>query len=220
MTPLKITARLVNGFVAADPWSPSIDGILACAVMRERLGDDYTYQAAQPSKMVPVEGLPLERVEYNDMWWYAASSPIYDVAIKEQPHFHRRFDDRYAIDLLPQIKKVGTSAGSFKNCRLRETRLVAPTIVWHAIGDEREVRRLLATIPAVGAARGRGRGEVAGWLVSPDGDERLARVSRPLPVAYANAQGVSGLVMLAGIRPPARLPCNMMECVMPEARHA
>ncbi len=220
MKPLRVTARLVNGFIAADPWSPALDGILAAAIMRERLGEDYVYQAAQPSKMAPVEGLPLEHVEHDGLWWYSASSPVYEIAAKERFNFHRRFDDRYAVDLLPQVKRVQTSAGSFKNCRLRETRMVTREITWHAVGSEAEVRRLLGKITAVGGARGRGRGEVAEWLIESGGDEVLARTYRPLPISYARARGLSGPVMPAGIRPPARLPCNIVECVMPEAGHA
>lgn len=220
MRPLKITARLVNGFVASDPWSPSIDGIIAAAVMRERLGEDYVYSGARPSQMQPVEGLPLARVEHGDLWWYAASFPIYEVVAREHFNFHRRFDDRYAVDMLPHVKKVGISAGSYKNCRLRETRMITREIVWHVIGDAAEIRRLLGSISAVGGSRGRGRGEVAEWSVTDEGDARAARLYRPLPRSYAEAHGVTGPLMPAGIRPPSWLPCNILECVMPEASHA
>jgi hypothetical protein len=53
------------------------------------------------------------------------------------------------------------------------------------------------------------------WTVMDDGDENTALFHRPLPVDYARRVGVSGPVMRWGIRPPARIPENQAECVMP-----
>ena len=217
MRPILVIAHLVNGYVSTDPYGPTLDGLLAAALMRERLGDEYELSAMRPSAMTAVEGLPLLRVEHEGLWWYACSAPTAEVALRERKHFHRRFDDHAAVDLLPAVKRVADTAGPYKAYRLSRIRTVTPALTWHAVGDADEVRRLLNRVPAIGGARGSGHGEVAEWIVEPGGDEQVARTRRPLPVAFARLLGLDGPVMLAGIRPPARLPCNTVECVVPRA---
>ena len=217
MQPLLITARLVNGFVAGDPWSPTLDGLLAASLMRQRLGEeDFTLGALRPSAMSPVDGLPLERCAHADLWWYACSSPIHRRdALVERRWLHRRFDAAQAVDLLPTARRIATTAGPLKDYRISELRRVVPAVYWHAIGDAEEIARLLHGIEAIGAGRARGHGEVAEWTVVAGGEPALARHHRALPVAYADLHGIVGARMLAGIRPPARLPCNVVECVVP-----
>lgn len=222
MIPITVTAHLVNGLVMGDPWSPSLDGILAYAVMRERLGpDEMRLQATRTSDLTPVEGVPLGVERCSGLWWYRCSSPrVAEDALRHVSHVHRRFDDHEERHLDPNTKRVMTSAGPYKSTRLAEVRVVTPYVSWQALGDSTEVRRLLATIPAVGRGLARGHGVVERWDVRDGADEDAVRFDRPLPIEFARAHGVSGQEMVWGFVPPARAPtCNTM-CVLPARGHA
>ncbi|NGR09337.1 hypothetical protein G5B41_17495 [bacterium SGD-2] len=216
MQPIKITAHLYNGFTSSDPWSPSIDGILAYWVMRERLGDDF-HSPTNPMEMQPVEGLPLQRIEHGDWWWYAASSPIYQTHASARKYAHRRFDDAHEarLDLQGKSGKVLTAAGPYKNARIPLLLRVTDSVEWHVIGDQAEIERLLGRCGNIGAKFGSGYGRVKRWSFSP-GDAEIAMRQRPVPADYAAAQGIVGEEMRWGLRPPARLPINTTMCVMPE----
>lgn len=220
MQPLVVRARLRNGYVARDPWSPSLDGIIAAAVMRERIGmDAMVVNGARAVDMTPVEGLPLEVVRDGEHWWYAASSPAaVGIVGRERRHFHRRFDDQLERHLVGDIKRVQTSAGPYKNARLFDTRVICRGLEWHAIGDGAEMRRLLSGVAQIGARRGVGYGEVTEWIVIDGGDSEQARFRRPLPEAFACRIGVDGPVVPWGLVPPARV--GLVDCIMPDGIHA
>lgn len=220
MKPLIVKARLRNGIARKDPWSPSIDGILAAAFMRERLGyEQYVVSGASVSHLDPVVGLPLETVTHGDTWWYAASSPeILHPSGKERRYFHRRFDDQHEKYLAGQPKKIMTAAGPYKNTRLWRTRTICRGIQWHVIGDTAEITRLLRSILQIGGGRAAGYGEVAEWIVEHGGAPERARYHRPLPASFAADEGIAGPVMPWGLVPPGRV--SPVDCVMPEIADA
>lgn len=214
MTPLRIRARTPAGFSQRDPWSPSLDGILAAALMRTRLGDDYF--TSREADMRLVDDLPLQIERDGERWWYCVSSPqTLGAVAQNRRYYHRRFDDQHEGYLVQDVKKVLTSAGPYKSTRLYETLIVCKGLQWHAIGDAAEVRRLLASIVQIGGGRARGQGVVTEWIVDEEGDEEAARLNRPLPVDYALAHGRDGRRMRWGIAPPARIAAALCDCVMP-----
>lgn len=217
MEPLVVRAVTPDGFAASDPWSPALDAILAHQVVYGRLGGErFALASAHTAEMAPVEGLPLEVERDGAWWWYQASSPIYEARAVERPHYHRRFDADLAARFGPSaLGRVPTSAGPYKSSRLTVLERKCPSVTWHTIGDEREIRRLLARVTAVGAKVGSGYGRVARWTVETGGDPDLARFHRPLPVEFAARVGRGGDCMDWGIRPPGRLPANQTLCVMP-----
>ena len=220
MEPLRVRAHLANSFSAADPWSPSLDGILAYYQLRERLGEEeFALGMTGHRPLVTPDDLPLERVTWGEQWWWATSAPIVAVAARYTRHFHRRFDaDQAERYLDPRVRRVQVSAGPYKAYRHARTHTVTRQIVWHCIGDGAEIRRLLRLCTAVGFGRGQGYGTVTGWTVTAEGaDETLARFWRPLPADYAAAHGVDGPRLAWGIRPPGRMPENRTLCVMPVA---
>ena len=215
MKPLTITAHLYSGFASSDPWSPSIDGIVAYWVMRDRLGpDEFALTQGTDYAMSPVEGLPFERVEHDGLWWYACSMPIYQGQATVRRHVHRRFDafpaERYLVD----TGKVQTQAGAYKNARIAVMQHITPKVVWHAIGDRTEMERWLRRCSHIGGRLAAGFGRVRRWEFG-DGDADTARYRRPLPLDYARQHGISGDVMDYGIRPPVRIAANITPCIMP-----
>lgn len=220
MTPMRVIARLANGFASNDPWSPSLDGILAFWHMREKLGAEaFSATSADSSQMAPIIGLPLAVKRFGDQWWYQCASPRYEARAEFLRYFHRRFDvDEAARHLQPQRGRVSTKAGPFKTYRLTARIIVCDRIEWDAVGDATEVRRLLRRCSAVGQKIGQGNGRVLRWDVLPvdaAADQWPAIDKRPLPVEYAASLGIDGPEMLWGLRPPGRLVQNQVICVMP-----
>jgi len=220
MEPLRVSVRLQSGYVAADPWSPSLDGILAYWVMREQLGDEaFAISSAGGGEMITPD-LPLAREDDGEgNWWWVCSSPLVAQSMRHDTWHHRRFDFALGIDRVnPKTKRVQVQGGPFKAYRNRVTKIIPLDrhIHWHCIGDRDEITRLLRRLTFVGAKGGAGEGVVLGVEVTPDGaDELLARNHRPLPVSVAMERGLAGAVAVYGIRPPGRIPAHQTRCVLP-----
>lgn len=219
MQALIVTARLRSGFAASDPWSPTLDGILAYWTMRERLGEEeFALQSARRDLMGPVEGLPLGVERHGDWWWYQCSAPCYEQKALVRRHYHRRFDAQHAERYLAAQKgRIQVKAGPYKSSRLAAQVRIAAEVRWHVIGDGEAIERLLGRCRQIGGHLGRGYGAVREWRVEPGGDEVMARAHRALPVDYAAANHIDGERLLWGLRPPTWLPCNLTECVLPHA---
>lgn len=214
MEPLNVTAILANGYVATDPWSPSLDAILAWAVLRELYGEDLLNR--EPSRDGIIEpALPLLRVGDGEDWHYACSSPIAGGA-EWIGRTHKRFDDQHAPAYLdyPKAKRVNTASGRYKNYRMPHSRVLASSVLWCCIGVQDRVAELLATIDAIGKLRGAGHGRVLRWEVLPGSGytERLAREHRPVPATDGE------LLLDWGVRPPGWLVENRRLCRMPVSR--
>lgn len=215
---IKITARLVDGFVSSDKWSPSIDGILAYRHVMNSIGSDrFALTQGNDSLMEPVEGLPVKVISSGDWWWYACSFPCFDMSRKEKKHFHRRFDQQHSdhIHLGKKSGNVQVKAGPFKNYRRSIYKTLCDSISWHVIGDKLKIMQLLDEVTHVGAKHAQGYGEVVEWIIGK-GDDDKALLYRPLPVDYAKSKKIVGYEMLYGIRPPARLPKNKTVCIIPD----
>jgi CRISPR type IV-associated protein Csf3 len=220
---LRITAELYSGFASSDPWSPTIDGIIAYWHLQDALGSEqFALNTSDPARQHPVEGLPLEVVRWRDWWWYACSLPIYEQAAEVTRYMHRRFDAQHAeryLDLQGKSGRILTAAGPYKNRRLGIRHHVTDRVQWYAVGDAAEVERLLLRCGNIGMKYGAGFGRVRRWLVEPivdDPDDRAYRY-RPLPVEYATEIGVTGSTIEYGLRPPARIAENRTLCVIPPA---
>lgn len=213
MKPLRVIAHLQNSFSQSDPWSPALDGILAYWALRNEMGDDFF--TSNPATETIQPDLPLERVTHDDRWWWACSSPQCDVATRHTRYEHRRFDFPQAIDHLHEnTKNILVVGGPYKNSRGRRMLTVTDSVQWHVIGEADGIRDLLSRCTAIGGGRGGGSGVVLRWEITEDGaDEHAARFRRPLPVACAAENGVTGAPMEWGIVPPGRL--NRVLCVMP-----
>lgn len=222
MQPLKITAELMTGFASKFDWSPSIDGILAWVVQRERLGvEEFTLTQHRSDLQEPVKGLPLAVEHYDDDWWYQCSQPIFESKGVVTHNLHRRFNVREAEKLSHDKKtKIETTKGPYKNARFQLKQHITPQIAWYAIGDKQEIERLLESITHIGAKVGAGFGRVRpnGWRVELSENLDTPRFFRPLPKSFADAHGISGIVMEWGHRPPLRIPENNRVCVIPYAR--
>ena len=219
MEPLRVIAHLATAYSAPDPWSPSLDGILAYWELFDQLGADAMAERNDPDNLIDPD-LPLHRIEYGGDWWWACSSPLVDDdAIRFHSWFHRRFDDHEAVDRVDErVRKVLVAAGPHKNFRHRRNRIMPRNgeLVWHCVGDASAIERLLRRCQHVGFGHTRGYGLVRHWEVTAVGaDPDLAQFHRPVPDAYAIEHGLTGVGMPWGIRPPGRALAHQRDCVMP-----
>lgn len=215
---LLVTAHLCSGFAAKFPWSPSLDGILAYVERMRALGpEEFAVTQADLSQQAPNTALPLAMEHHGDDWWYQCSSPIYTAFSTETRHLHRRFNAAEAERYWDASRKIETTKGPFKNARFQIQHRVTDRVCWHAEGDRATVADMLRDVRHIGANISAGFGRVRRWDITEAGDRDLARFHRPLPRAYADAHGVTGIVMRWGYRPPIRHPENLADCVIPHA---
>lgn len=216
---LKITAYLHSGFASKFPWSPSLDGILAYVERMRALGpDEFALTQLDLALQTPNTALPLEMERHGDDWWYLCSSPIYREFSTQTKHLHRRFNAAEAEEYWDRPRKIETTKGPYKNARFQVRHHITGLVCWHADGDRVALADMLRDVTHIGAKMGAGFGRVRRWDITDDGDPQLARLHRPLPRAYADAHGVTGVVMRWGYRPPIRHPENLTDCVIPHAR--
>lgn len=216
MEPLIVTAHLRSAYAAADPWSPSLEGILAYWALREQLGEEAFSLGMTGHRPLIEPILPLGREEREGDWWWQCSMPLVASAARFHRYTHRRLDLGHAVDRVSErVNAVETKGGPYKAYRNRETVTVARRIAWHCIGERGGVERLLQRCRNVGRGITHGGGEVLRWSVERGGDPAVARFRRPLPVDFALAHGITGPVLDWGIRPPGRAPEHRRRCVMP-----
>lgn len=214
--PVIVTAHMMTAYSAADPWSPSLDGILAWWALKEQYGEDWLALGMTGHRDLVDAALPLARDAHDGWWWWQCSSPLVSVARRFVQHHHRRFDDVPAERYLPEkTRKILTAGGPYKTSRSAKTRHLASEIVWHAVGDADEISRLLRQCSSIGFGHTRGYGQVRQWEIAPGGDVSIARFHRPLPEAFASEHGIVGQRMRWGVRPPGRHPAFQTMCVMP-----
>ncbi|CAH2606086.1 conserved protein of unknown function (plasmid) [Rhodovastum atsumiense] len=207
--PLTVTAYTPAGYASADAWSPSIDGMLAWAAMRERLGPDFGTNL----DLAPVEGLPLQVVMHGDLWWYAAGMPEpSEILGQRDKYFHRRFN---SVDAERWFngRKVETATGPHKNLRKPHFVSTCASVSWKCIGDPREVERLVTQMTSVGSGHSRGLGQVSRWEIR---DGFAGEIVRPVPIGYAEEHGIRGRRAMHAIRPPKHLAANSVMCVVPD----
>ena len=214
LEPIVVTARLATGYVAADPWSPALDGILAWAIMRRDHPEmlDVGVLDGDPMEV----DVPLERLGDGEDWYYACSMPLAPGAVEHVTWYHKRFDDQHERYLdAGKRRKINAKSGRYKSYRLPRIERVCREVHWHAVGDQAAVFELLALVRHIGKLRAQGMGRVMGWDVVPGGadDARLARELRPIPVDDPDGEC---LVMPWGLRPPGWWVGNHRWCRMPE----
>lgn len=231
MIPIRITAHMAGGIVFHPAEGVTIDGPLAWAAVVERLGEEAFVQidnaemARQTAK--PDPAVPLAVYREAGTWMYCASiAELVDYRGTDLRHWNKRFDDAFvqayidALDL-SRAAKVQINSGEFKSYHQPIYVESVERLVWYAVGDPGEVRRMLEThITHLGKKHNRGYGIVAAWEVEPwDGpaDRWLWRApgepARAIPTAML--PDWTGEVAWAGIRPPYWLQAHHAWCAVP-----
>lgn len=159
MIPLRIEATLSRSIVLGRPIH--LDGLLGHAIVTI---EDLP-RATSAKECV---GLPIPLAEQGGV--YLASAAEYAVEEHELAWVNKRFPTDMAQQLGDEsIRSIQITAGINKSFRepLAVSHLEHDRIVWWAIGDQPEIRRLLSAVAYLGGKRRFGYGEVKRWSVEP-----------------------------------------------------
>lgn len=214
MKPLIVTAHLERGFSASDPWSPSLDSILAYLQLQAEIGIDAMHQQIAMNEKTDVDNLPLEKVHGGGVWWYACSFPDYQATHEHQRAFFKKFNIDSSLLIDRKVKTIELTKNQFKNYSLSFKEIITKSVTWHCIGNKEAIERLLSQCQQIGAKRGKGLGYVIKWDVKDGGDSEKAKYHRAIPADFAEKQGMTGFKMWRGFRPCFRIVENQTLCVM------
>ena len=178
--------------------------------------------------------MPLAVHRAGGTWCYAASlAELYGHHGTELVHWNKRLDEAAALALvergsleLGKRRKIPTNSGEFKAYHKPLWVEVVDRLVWYAVGDADEVRRLLTThVRGLGKKRNSGHGAVAEWTVEEVGmpaDRWMWRPNgepvRAIPTRMLD--GWTGETAWLGFRPPYWLAANQTWCAAPATSRA
>jgi CRISPR type IV-associated protein Csf3 len=160
VTPLIVTAELLEGFVVRHPIH--LDALLASAyaIKHELL--------VPPSNAAQCVRFPLPIARDDSDMYYLASSGEYESAVNELRYKNRRAPwVEYARLGSAKVRRVQLSTGQNKSYRspYEFTIPALGRVVWWAIGEREPVLGLLQYNHYLGKHRGSGKGRVARWTV-------------------------------------------------------
>lgn len=231
MTPLRVWCDLAEPIVYSGDGLP-LDGILAAAVMRDL---PYAVTSKWPTAtrdepwLLDLD-LPLAKweVPYAEpchprlrnarglVWGWSASYAHADWIAHTSVEVRKRvaIDDMVRWSAAPD---VDVAAGRFKAHDLRLAARIARRLEWYAVGDEREIERLLREhITAVGRKVGHGNGRVLRWRVEQWAEDwsvlRHGRLTRAMPAGFVRGMHA----VRRGVRPVYWHPSRQIVCNVPE----
>lgn len=234
---LRITAHMLQPVAFNPAEGLSIDAPLLYAVKLEESGeaffeprgnDEIATSTAEPDPQMP---LAVHRA--GDTWCYAASlAELHGHFGTERKHWNKRVDEAEALalaerrGLATRRGKVNLSSGEFKSYHQPLYVEVVDRLVWYAVGDADEVRRLLTThVRGLGKKRNSGHGAVAEWTVEEVGmpaDRWMWRPNgepaRAIPTRMLDDW--TGETAWLGFRPPYWLAANQTWCAAPATSRA
>lgn len=213
---MRAEATVQSGYSATGHWPLLLDGILAAAAHRRRLGEHYGGDVDHHT-----ETLPLCRATAGagkQWWWMATSGHPVDrpdgLDGTDVRWWHRRVAHDRALDVCgPHVPVTIREAARLKTWRMPQPITVCSRVEWRAVGDPAGVKDLLGDVESLGAKRGQGEGAVVRWRVEdlgPAGDDAArwvawawGGVSRPIPARCAAEIGAGHADVIPGVvRPP------------------
>jgi CRISPR type IV-associated protein Csf3 len=209
MAYVRVEAR-IHGSVAYRWDGMHLDGILSA-------GHYMTLSDADKLRLPHVDeepvdfDLPLIRRRYGDDWvWAASAVHVGEFREHQYPLRTRPPEDLYARRSTKPSLELGS--GRFKAHDKTVDCLSVDRLVWYAIGDAAEVRKLLARVPGIGRCQSIGLGYVSEWVVD---EVRSVDIVRRLP--YTPDTANLGVIGYGAIRPPyhTRVETRLRQCVEP-----
>jgi hypothetical protein len=199
---VEVTATLQQGAALPLWWPAPLDGILAAAARRARLGRGYGISVDHHREDLPLCAIStrgyLGRTRRGDVWAATCATPDSD-AVEDVHWWHgRSLDARGAARVSDDPLPANTEVGRWKPLRIPLVVTATRTLRWRALGDPDRIRALLAAVPAIGKKRSQGEGMVLDWQVDDAGppDARQVcwlddgRIARPFPARYDRWLGV------------------------------
>jgi CRISPR type IV-associated protein Csf3 len=218
--PLRITARLQTPVICDDRLP--LDGVLFYFAMRERYGFEVSTvpgnaiigDDADKRRLVPFK-VYYRNVSGRDYWFYQCSFARWVGTVAEgRDYWVKRFDQNYSsiVDFKGKRGKVITKSGRYKGYRMPVFTRHALAVRWYAVGDRREVERLLNFCTHLGKKESQGYGAVLNWVVEPWSEDWSIRSPQGLMRAVPSETG-----LCVGFRPSYWSQENQAVCQMPES---
>lgn len=209
---IRVTATLRHGAALPTRWPAMLDGVLATAARRERLG--HLYGGIVDHHL---EDLPL--VRWSDhcgsRWvWAATCAELPADVIEDVRWWHKRSFDSLRAEIMVDKLPANTDIGPTKAWRMPRVVTVTGEVAWWAIGDPTRLEDLVASVHQIGDGRSSGEGLVTSWTVTDHGPvdaAAKARIiaaadgtpARPWPARAAAGLGFDGVdVVQHTVRPP------------------
>lgn len=223
MEPLRITAHLASPVGVFDDYSPSLDGLLEWLLL-DRLhltSPNPTPEQVEQTRSIVDEQLPLLKTEIAGEWYWATSSPCYQILNEQIDRYRKRWSpgiDSPEPNWGKRRAKWSGSEGAEKNYDLPLYLRTTPAIFWYAVGDKNRILDLLQDCTGIGKKRAYGYGQILRWEIETCGEDwhlwRDGQLMRPIPVTAID-RCCDFAILNWGWRPPAWLHTNKTRCAMP-----
>lgn len=225
MEPLKITAHLCSPLAVFDNYSPSLDSLLEWLIL-DRLNltvPNPSPEQIEKTRPIVDEQMPLLRAEIEREWYWATSSPCYQIFNEQTDRYRKRWNpgiDSPEPNWGKRKAKWSGSEGAEKNYDLPLYLRSTPTITWYGVGDRDRIEELLQDCKGIGKKRSCGYGQILRWEIQPHGEDwhlwRDGQLMRPIPLEFLPAdQPIDFAILNWGWRPPAWLHTNRIRCALP-----
>ncbi len=229
---LVITATMRSGLCVDEPYGLDLAGLISSRLRRiqgSRLRPDDDPLPDTNNAEVDDLALPFAHCvgDGDENWhWLASCAILRHVTARPESHvFYRNVDARYASDHAagPIPSAVMHHTGAWRDQMLPTPVSVCSTVVWHAVGDADQLRRLLTPIRYLGKRRATGEGRVLAWDIAdidadPYEHAHLAdgNIIRPCPVECLDGLGYEVPHDLGwyAIRPPSWHPNRLVRTAM------
>ncbi|MBT9158985.1 MAG: hypothetical protein DDT26_00234 [Dehalococcoidia bacterium] len=217
-TPFSVTARLANGLVASNDYTPELSSILEYFWLEQR---GLLQSCPNPETAINAD-IPIAKHVIGRDWQWAISAPIYTYTEHTETrrrHWDADFD--YPINWGKRSQKIQTDAGKFKSFRKPIFVRLTDCITWYAVGDLEATKALLSECRLIGANRNTGYGRVLQWSVKVIAEDwslvREGQLMAPTPCAVYSDLGIdlAGSVMHWNRRAPRWDKTQADLCVMP-----
>ncbi|MED0680346.1 hypothetical protein P4T20_13765 [Aneurinibacillus thermoaerophilus] len=223
MMPLKVICHLLDGRVNSADGLFMLDSILAYAWMTENHPDILHNSCPGKDGVELIH--PTLPLQWRGAYW-AASAGFYIEYGQGIEYWHRRPNDTDAaryVDFQGKRGKIETKSGFMKAYRMPQIIRTVSSIEFYAVGDKKEVSRLLNRyITNIGKKGAQGYGAVREWEVidwPEDWSEKGPYgIMRPTPFRGELPSVETYQVKKAGVRPPYWLPENQEVCIIPNVR--
>ena len=225
MEPLKITAFLASPFAVFDDYSPAFDGLLEYLLLEQLnlLAPNPTLEQVKATQKIVQDHLPLLKAEINGEWYWATSSPCYQILNEQIERYRKRWNpgiDSPEPNWKKRKAKWSTSEGVEKNYDIPLYLRTASAITWFAIGDKSKIKSLLSSCKGIGKKRSYGYGQITTWEVESISVDchlwKNGQLMRPIPLNSLPLDRVVDChIQKWGWRPPAWLNENNIQCALP-----
>jgi CRISPR type IV-associated protein Csf3 len=188
MLPLRITAEMGAPLISTgQPWH--LDGILLQTRISVGQGTPGPHPIAWEPDPETAPKLPFAILRFGGRWWYRCSA-VFPPPGSATNSWTKRFR-RDRVDLLAMGKatQIVTTLGPYKDMRVPVEEVALDRLVWYAVGNRRDLWRLIKRTYHVGKKPAQGYGAIRRWTIESMGQDGEWYAEEPRDFRPADAVG-------------------------------